>query len=61
MNIISTIGDAILALVGRKKLKKAIKEMRDCPTCMSCSKETGKIIEEKWCFQCYYDKSDEHH
>lgn len=61
MKVISTLGTVMSVITGRKKVEKSIKEMRDFPTCLSCSKETLKIIEEKWCFQCYYDKSDEHH
>jgi ribosomal protein L37AE/L43A len=62
MSIISTIGTVISVLTGRRKIEKEIERMRDHPTCLSCDKETYKIIEEKWCFQCYYaDKSNKHH
>jgi ribosomal protein L37AE/L43A len=62
MKIVSAIGTVMSVIVGRKKVEKQIEKMRDYPTCLSCSKETLKIIEEKWCFQCFYaDKSNEHH
>ena len=62
MIIISALAKALLKISGRAKIKEAIEGMDDTPSCLSCQKETLKIIEEKWCFQCYFaGTSKEHH
>jgi hypothetical protein len=61
MDILQRLSDVILKLTGRSRIKKSIKEMRDYPACLTCKKETKKIMEDKWCFQCYYEKSDMDH
>lgn len=53
--------NAFMLITGRKALKYKIDNMRDDPECLGCNKITHKLVEEKLCFQCFYDKSDEIH
>ena len=61
MDIIQRAIGILSTLTGRSKVKEAISEMSDYPVCLICKKDTKKIMEDKWCFQCFYTKSDMNH